>query len=99
MKSSFSISYKSQITKFNRPLESKMKRNETNKAANCASQNGKAKSEIIAQIARIVRKNGLDYEDWRYVTKAVRQKCELKPKEKGRKLPKVLTQDEFRRFL
>ena len=28
----------------------------------CATQNGKAKSEIVSQIARIVRKHGLDYE-------------------------------------
>jgi len=66
--------------------------------ANCVSQNGKAKSEIVSQIARIVRKAGLDYEDWRYITKRVRQTCELKPRKKGRKLPKVLNSDEFRRF-
>lgn len=67
-------------------------------AAKFVAQNGKAKSDIVNQIARIVRKHGLDYEDWRYVTKRVREACELKPKKKGRKLPKVLTSDEFRRF-
>ena len=70
----------------------------TQNAANFVSQNGKAKSEIVSQIARIVRKHGLDYDDWRYVTKRVRQKCDLKPKKKGRKLPNVLNADEFRRF-
>jgi integrase len=70
----------------------------TQNAANFVSQNGKAKSEIVSQIARIVRKHGLDYDDWRYVTKRVRQACDLKPKKKGRKLPKVLNADEFRRF-
>ena len=70
----------------------------TQNAANFVSQNRKAKSEIVSQIARIVRKHGLDYEDWRYIGKRVRQKCDLKPKKKGRKLPNVLNADEFRRF-
>ena len=60
------------------------------KAANCASQNGKPKSKLVAQISRIVRRAGLDYEGWRYVSKRVRQQCELRPAKKGRKLPKVL---------
>lgn len=68
------------------------------KPANGASQNGKAKSEIVSQIARIVRKHGLDYEDWRYVTKRVRQECELRPAKRAKKLPNVLTADDFRRF-
>ncbi|MCM2371062.1 tyrosine-type recombinase/integrase [Aporhodopirellula aestuarii] len=75
-----------------------MKLSKTENQSSCVSQNAIAKSKIIAQIAKIVRRHGLDYEDWRYVTKAVRQKCELTPKKKGRKLPKVLTQDEFKRF-
>ena len=73
-----------------------MKTNEN--PSNCGSQNGKAKSKLVAQIARIVRKHGLDYDGWRYVSKRVRQQCELKPAKKGRKLPKVLNADEFRRF-
>jgi len=68
------------------------------KAAKCASQNGKAKSRLVNQIARIVRRAGLNYEDWRYVARRVRQQCELKPAKKGRKLPKVLNGHEFRRF-
>jgi integrase/recombinase XerD len=67
----------------------------------CASQNGKAKSrkaQIVAQVARLVRKEGLDYDGWRYVAKRVRKICELRPAKKGRRLPRVLTTDEFRRF-
>jgi integrase len=66
-----------------------------------ASQNGNAKSapgQIVAQIARIVRKAGLDYAGWRYVAKKVRQVCELRPAKRGKKLPRVLNADEFRRF-
>jgi len=65
------------------------------------SQNGKAKSrkaKLVARIARLVRQAGLDYRGWRYVAKRVRQVCDLRPAKKGRKLPKVLTADEFRRF-
>jgi len=36
----------------------------TNNAASFAPQNEKAKSEIVSQVARIVRKAGLDYEGW-----------------------------------
>lgn len=68
------------------------------KPAECASQNGKAKSEIVDQIARIVRKHGLDYEGWRYISKRVRQKCELRPAKRPKKLPRVMNSDGFRRF-
>jgi integrase/recombinase XerD len=64
----------------------------------CETQNGKAKSEIVRQISRIVRRAGLHYDDWRYVSKQVRRECDLRPAKKGRRLPKVLTGDDFRRF-
>jgi integrase len=66
--------------------------------ANYEAQNGKAKSEIVSQIVRIIRRAGLDYDGWRYVAKQVRKECELRPAKKGRKLPRVLTTDDFRRF-
>lgn len=70
----------------------------TENHADCVSQNAKAKSEIVSQIARIVRKAGLDYEGWRYIAKRIRQKCELRPAKRPKKLPRVLTADDFRRF-
>ncbi len=66
-----------------------------------ASQNAKTKSgkgRIVAQIVRLVRKAGLDYDGWRYVAKKVRQVCELQPAKRGKKLPRVLSAEEFRRF-
>lgn len=63
-----------------------------------ATQNEKAKSEIVSQVARIVRRAGLDYEGWRYVAKQVRKECQLRPAKKGRKLPRILTTDDFRLF-
>jgi integrase/recombinase XerD len=73
----------------------------TENPAECVSQNAKAKSRkarLVAQVARLVKKEGLDYEGWRYVAKRVRRLCELRPEKKGRRLPRVLTSDEFRRF-
>jgi integrase/recombinase XerD len=70
----------------------------TEKDATFATQNEKAKSVIVAQIAKIVRKHGLSYEDWRYVAKQVRKECDLRPAKKGRRLPRILTADDFRRF-
>ena len=61
-----------------------------------ATRNVKAK--LIKRIAKLVRQDGLDYQGWRYVAKKVRQLCRLKPGKKGRKLPQVLTVEEFRRF-
>lgn len=69
--------------------------------ADGASQNGSAKSRrahLVARIARLVRQEGLDYDGWRYVSKRVRKVCDLRPERKGRRLPRVLTTDEFRRF-
>lgn len=68
------------------------------KQPNCTTQNDKAKSDVVQKIARIVRKHGLDYEDWRYVSKRVREKCELRPGKKPKRLPRVLSADDFRRF-
>ena len=47
------------------------------------AQNAKAKSEIVAQIARIVRRAGLDDQGWRDVAKQVRKECDLRPARKG----------------
>lgn len=67
----------------------------------CVSRNARAKltkGRLVARIARLVRQEGLDYEDWRYVARRVRQKCDLLPPKKPKKLPRVLTAEEFRRF-
>jgi integrase/recombinase XerD len=71
---------------------------ETGNATNGTTQNQKAKSILVSKICRLVRKAGLDYEGWRYVSQRVRQECTLKPAKKGLRLPKVLNQDDFRRF-
>jgi integrase/recombinase XerD len=65
---------------------------------NGTTQNESAKSAVIARISRIVRKAGLDYEGWRYVSKMVRKECSLTSKRKPKRLPKVLNSEDFRRF-
>ncbi len=70
----------------------------TENAANFEAHNGRAKSAIVAQIVRIVRRAGLDYAGWRYVAKQVRKECDLRPAKKGRKLPRILHTDDFRKF-
>lgn len=65
---------------------------------NGTTQNESAKSIVIARIARIVRRAGLDYDGWRYVSKMVRKECCLTSKRKPKRLPKVLNSEDFRRF-
>jgi integrase len=69
--------------------------------SNCGSQKGKAKSpksRLVARIARLVRQAGLSYDDWRYVSRQVRRKCDLHPAAKPKRLPRVLTAEQFRQF-
>ena len=73
----------------------------TENPLDCVSQGGKAKSgktRLVARIAHLVRQAGLSYDDWRYVSRRVRRKCELRPAAKPKKLPRVLTADQFRAF-
>lgn len=71
---------------------------EPENTSNGTTQNESAKSEVIARIARIVRRAGLDYDGWRYVSKMVRKQCSLASKRKPKRLPKVLNSEDFRRF-
>jgi integrase len=64
----------------------------------CVAQTGKAKSRLVAKLARFVRKAGLTYDDWRYVARRVRQACDLRPAAKPKRLPRILTADQFRAF-
>jgi integrase/recombinase XerD len=79
-------------------VEKKTMPEESQNQSNEMTQNKKPKSEIVSRISRIVRRYGLDYEGWRYVSKRVRKECDLKPAKKGRRLPKILTNDDFHRF-
>src|SRR5262245_35449439 len=69
--------------------------------ANFVAQNGNAKSaraKLVRRIARLVRREGLSYDDWRYVARGVRRACGLRPAKRPKRLPRVLTEEGFRRF-
>lgn len=77
-------------TKQNEGSEGKMTAAENENPSKCAAQDAKAKSpraRLVARIARLVRQTGLGYEDWRYVSRRVRQKCDLRPAAKPKRLP------------
>lgn len=63
-----------------------------------ATQNQKTKSGAIKKISKIVREQGWDYEDFRYAIRRVREECELKPSKKEKRLPRILSEDNFKKF-
>ena len=95
------ISQNTQNTQSEATLEAEMDTQDPENPTNRATQNGKAKSvksQLVARISRLVRAAGLDYEGWRYITRRIRQKCQLQAPSKPKKLPRVLNPDEFRKF-
>ena len=58
----------------------------------------KAKSQVVAQIVRIARKERLDYSDFIYVCQQGRRKLGLWKPKKERKLPELLAEADLRRF-
>ncbi len=58
----------------------------------------KAKENVIQKIAKIVRQEGWDYEDLRYAYRRVREELNLKPAKKPKRLPRVLSEEEFKKF-
>jgi integrase len=71
---------------------------EAENPSSCGSQKAKAKSRLVVRIARLVRQAGLDYDDWRYVARQVRRRCDLCPPAKPKRLPRVLAAEQFRAF-
>jgi integrase len=58
----------------------------------------KAKEKIIKKIAKIVREEGWSYEDLRYAYHRVRELLDLKPVKKPKKLPRILSEEDFKKF-
>jgi integrase/recombinase XerD len=58
----------------------------------------KAKENVIQKIAKIVRQEGWDYDDLRYAYRRIREQLNLKPAKKPRGLPRVLSEEEFKKF-
>ena len=57
-----------------------------------------AKSDAVAQLVRIARKNRFDYDDFLYVCQQARRKLGLPKPKRERKLPQLLSEAEIRRF-
>ena len=71
----------------------------TPKPSTFANPDRKAKLNSLARkVARAVKNEGLTYEEWRELNRLVRKKAKLTPAPKGKRLPKILTDDQFRLF-
>ena len=62
------------------------------------SANGKAKSRLVHQISRLVRRGRLDYTKFVYVCQQVRRRLGLKRPQAPRKLPLLLPNAELKKF-
>jgi integrase/recombinase XerD len=69
--------------------------NKPNNSVTCIKRE---KEKAIEKIIRIARKEGWDYEDFSYVYRRVREKLGLKPGKKPKRLPRVLSEESFKRF-
>lgn len=58
----------------------------------------KAKENTIQKITRIVRQEGWNYYDLRYAYGRVRKQLDLKPTKQTKNLPRVLSEEEVKKF-
>lgn len=70
----------------------------TTKRHDFVPPNGKAKSQVVAQIVRLAHKERLDYEDFIYVCQQARKKLGLRKPKRERKLPQLLPEAELKKF-
>jgi integrase/recombinase XerD len=68
------------------------------KHRNFISPNEKAKSDTIAKIIQIARKERLSYDDFLYICQQVRRKLGLRRPKRERNLPQLLAEAELKRF-
>ena len=74
------------------------KKEHATKRGDFVSSNRKAKSQVVAQIVRLARKERLDYDDFLYVCQRARKKLELRNPKRERKLPQLLPEAELKKF-
>ena len=58
----------------------------------------KAKSEVVAQLVRLARRERLSYDDFAYICQQARKKLKLKKPKREHRLPHLLTAEELTRF-
>lgn len=74
------------------------KKKQTTKRSDFVSPNEKAKSQMVAQIVRLARKERLDYDDFLYVCQQARKKLGLRKPKRERKLLQFLPEAELKKF-
>lgn len=68
------------------------------KGADFVSANENAKSEIVAKIVFLARKERLDYDAFQYVCQEARKRLGLRRPKRGRSLPKLLSESDLKSF-
>lgn len=71
---------------------------QSTKRPDFVSSNEKAKSEVVAQIVRLARKERFSYDDFLYVCQQARRKLGLRKPKRERKLPQLLPEAELKKF-
>lgn len=71
---------------------------QSTKRRDFVAPNEKAKSQVVAQIVRLARKERLSYDDFRYICQQARRKLGLRKPKRERKLPQLLPESELKRF-
>lgn len=74
------------------------KKKQAAKRSDFVAPNEKAKSEVVAAVVRLARKERLSYDDFRYVCQQARRKLGLRKPRRERKLPQLLPETELKRF-
>ncbi|CAM4330555.1 tyrosine-type recombinase/integrase [Deinococcus marmoris] len=57
-----------------------------------------AKSELVAQLVRLARREHLSYDEFGYICQQARKKLKLKKPKREQRLPQLLTSEELGRF-
>ena len=68
------------------------------KPADFVSANGIAKSDAVAHLVRLARRERFAYDDFLYICQQARKKLGLHKPKKEKKLPKLLPENALRRF-
>lgn len=74
------------------------KKKQATKQGDFVAPNEKAKSDVVAQIVRLARKERLSYDDFLYVCQQARNKLGLRKPKRERKLPQLLPEAELKKF-
>lgn len=68
------------------------------KQVNFVSPPRNTKEEAIKKIAKIVRHEGWDYQDIKYAYRRIREMLNIKPAQKPKTLPRILSEENFKKF-